>query len=90
MRFAGGNVGGGTIGVFMVAIIWLYLNAMVISIGAYINVFYHDFKEKSYWQLVEETSKYQSFVSYSDNFKQTNSNQFELTNKIYKNFTNKQ
>lgn len=90
MRFAGGNVGGGTIGVFMVAIIWLYLNAMVISIGAYINVFYHDFKEKSYWQLVEETSKYQSFVSYSDNFRQANSNQFELTNKIYKNFTNKQ
>ena len=63
---------------------------MVIAIGAYINVFYHDFKEKSYRQLVEETSKYQSFVSYSDNFRQANLNQFELTNKIYKNFTNKQ
>ena len=65
-------------------IVWLYLNAMVISIGAYINVFIMILR-KSYWQLVEETSKYQSFVSYSDNFRQANSNQFELTNKIYKN-----
>lgn len=88
MRFAGGNVGGGTIGVFMVAIIWLYLNAMVIALGAYINVFYHDFKEKSYWQLVEETTSYQTFVSYSDNFKKSDSPKSGLTNKIYKDFTN--
>lgn len=87
MRVAGGNVGGGTIGVFMVAIIWLYLNAMVIAIGAYINVFYHDFKDKSYWQLVEETTSYRTFVSYSDGFKRTASLTGGLNNKIYKDFT---
>lgn len=35
-----------TIGVFIILLIWLYFNAMVIAIGAFINVFYHDFKEK--------------------------------------------
>ncbi len=57
-----------TIGVLIVLIIWLYFNAMVVCIGAYINVYLHDFKEKSYWHLVEETTRYQSFHSYSPNF----------------------
>lgn len=90
MRFAGGNVGGGTIGVFMVAIIWLYLNAMVIAIGAYINVFYHDFKEKSYWQLIEETSSYQTYISYSDHFLRSDLENTGLNDKIYKDYSKKQ
>lgn len=58
-----------TIGVFIVVIIWLYFNAMVLCIGAYLNVFIHDFKEMSYWHLVEETTKYHSFASYSPKFR---------------------
>lgn len=84
LSIAGGNVGTGAIGVFIVMIIWLYLNAMVIAIGAYINVFYHDFKEKSYWMLVEETMSYEKFKSYSKNFKQHSSLIPGLKNTIYK------
>lgn len=57
-----------TIGVLIVVIIWLYFNTMVLCIGAYVNVYYHDFKEKSYWHLVEETTQYQSFKSHSADF----------------------
>ncbi|XJS09765.1 YihY/virulence factor BrkB family protein [Aerococcaceae bacterium WGS1372] len=84
MSIAGGNVGSGTIGVFIVAIIWLYLNAMVIAIGAYINVFFHDFKEKSYWRLVEETKTYKSFTSYSDNYSRYDSSHNRFNNIIYR------
>lgn len=74
LSFAANNIGSGTIGVFIVLMIWLYLNALVIAIGAYINVFYHDYKEKSYWNLVEETSSYQSFRSSSPNYQPSATN----------------
>lgn len=81
LSFAANNIGSGTIGVFIVLMIWLYLNALVIAIGAYINVFYHDYKEKSYWSLVEETTSYQSFKSTSLNYEQSSES---LKNIIYK------
>ncbi|MGO4927287.1 YihY/virulence factor BrkB family protein [Fundicoccus sp. Sow4_F4] len=74
-----------TIGVLIVVIIWLYFNAMVICIGAYINVFYRDFKEKSYWHLVEETTKYKSFNSYSSNFQHYSGAMPGLKHEIIKN-----
>lgn len=89
MAIAGGNVGSGTIGVFIVAIIWLYLNAMVIAMGAYINVFFHDFKEKSYWRLVEETRTYRNFASYSANYNQYDSIHNQFNNIIYKDNSHK-
>lgn len=75
-----------TIGVLIVLIIWLYFNAMVLAIGAYVNVFYHDFKEKSYWRLVEETTEHQSFQSYSDNFQHYSENMPGLKHQINKVF----
>lgn len=79
-----------TIGALIVLIIWLYFNAMVLSIGAYINVFYHDFKEKSYWHLVEETTEHQSFKSYSDNFQHYSENKPGLKHQINKVFATPQ
>lgn len=89
MRIAGGNIGSGTIGVFIVAIIWLYLNAVVIAVGAYINVFFHDFKEKSYWRLVEETTSYKRFTSYSENFDRNKSPHQQFFNIIYRDVSHK-
>lgn len=65
LSIAGGNVGQGAIGVSIVVLIWLYLNGFVFSIGAYINVFVHDFHCKSYWKLLEESTSYRSFSFYS-------------------------
>ncbi|UUX34063.1 YihY/virulence factor BrkB family protein [Fundicoccus culcitae] len=73
LAFSSNSTSNSTIGVLIIVVIWLYFNSMVIAIGAYVNVFYHDFKEKSYWKLVEETTHYNSFASYSDNFRQHSS-----------------
>lgn len=69
LAIAGGNTSNGTIGVFIIFIIWLYFNSMVIAVGAYINVLFHDYKEKSYWQMVEETTTYDTHLAHSSNYR---------------------
>lgn len=39
------------IGLFIVAVIWLYFNMMAIAGGAYVTVLYHDFCERDYWEM---------------------------------------
>lgn len=39
------------IGLFIVAVIWLYFNMMAIAGGAYVAVLYHDFCERDYWEM---------------------------------------
>lgn len=44
LSFAGNSISNQTLGIFIILMIWLYFNSMVLCIGAYLNVFYHDFK----------------------------------------------
>ena len=44
LSFAGNSISNQTLGIFIILMIWLYFNSMVLTIGAYINVFYHDYK----------------------------------------------
>lgn len=57
------------IGIFIVVIIWLYYNMMVIALGAYATVIYHDYCERDYLEMVAETTEVETFVASSDNFK---------------------
>lgn len=41
--FAKTSISNQTFGVFMILIIWIYLNSMVVTIGAFLNVFYYDY-----------------------------------------------
>lgn len=84
LTFFGGNVGSGTIGVIVVLIIWLYFNGFIFSLGAYVNVFFHDYKEKSYWKLLEETTSYRSFSSYSPGVRRYSRLIPGFRNKIYR------
>ncbi|MGX7092635.1 YihY/virulence factor BrkB family protein [Hutsoniella sourekii] len=68
MRFSGKGAGNNTIGVLVILIIWLYFNAMVIVVGAYINVFFHDYLEVPYWKLKQRTSHPKSYRQQSENF----------------------
>lgn len=45
VRFAGGDASAnGTIGVVIVLMLWLYLTAMIVLLGAFVNVVYFEFK----------------------------------------------
>lgn len=59
------------IGVFIIILVWLYLNATVFAIGGYINVLFHDYKTKSYRQMVAEVVEFERFESSSDDFNKT-------------------
>ncbi|MGO4936619.1 YihY/virulence factor BrkB family protein [Fundicoccus sp. Sow4_H7] len=84
LAFSSNSTSNSTIGVLIIVVIWLYFNSMVIAIGGYVNVFYHDFKEKSYWKLVEETTQYKQFASYSPNFRHHSSLMPGLKYRIFK------
>ena len=45
LNFAKNSISNQTIGIFIILMIWLYFVAMVLCLGAYINVLYHDYKE---------------------------------------------
>lgn len=83
LALAGSNLGGHTLGVFIVLIIWLYFNAIVITLGAYLNVIYYDYDSKSYWQLLEATQSYQTFHRCSAEYVQRPSTLPALRHKIY-------
>lgn len=57
------------IGLFIVAIIWLYFNMMVIAIGAYATVIAHDVVERSYWEMEATTKNIMTFEAKSKDFK---------------------
>lgn len=57
------------IGIFIVVIIWLYYNMMVISLGAYATVIYHDYCERDYLEMVAETTEVKTFEAKSEHFK---------------------
>ena len=57
------------IGIFIVVIIWLYYNMMVISLGAYAAVLYHDYCERDYLEMVAETTEVEKFQARSPHFK---------------------
>lgn len=57
------------IGIFIVVIIWLYYNMMVISLGAYAAVIYHDYCERDYLEMVAETTEVEKFKVRSPQFK---------------------
>lgn len=44
LSFAGNSISNQTLGIFIILMIWLYFNSMVLCVGAYLNVFYYDFK----------------------------------------------
>lgn len=83
LAFTGSNLGGHTLGVFIVLIIWLYFNAIVITLGAYLNVIYYDYDNKNYWQLLEATQSYQTFHRCSEDYVQRPSTLPGLRHKIY-------
>lgn len=72
------------IGIFIVVIIWLYYNMMVIALGAYAAVLYHDYCERNYWEMVEETKKVATYESSSDDFVRYQSKAVLTPNKIFK------
>ncbi|WP_124057620.1 YihY/virulence factor BrkB family protein [Vaginisenegalia massiliensis] len=85
MAFAGNKASGNsTIGVLIVVMIWLYFNGMVIAIGAYINVFWHDFKEISFWKMVAKTRVYDSYFASSPHFVKHSEHRPGFTNHVYK------
>lgn len=68
IRFAGGkSIGSGTIGVFIVLMIWLYLLGNVFILGALVNVIIYDYKHEDEI-LIDEAKTYLS-VLYSDQAK---------------------
>lgn len=59
-----------TIGIFIVVLIWLYYNMIVISLGAYVAVVFHDFVERDYLEMVAMTKTVQTFEAQSEDFRQ--------------------
>lgn len=49
LSFAKNSISNQTIGIFIILMIWLYFNAMVLCLGAYINVIYHDYQEPGFY-----------------------------------------
>ncbi|MBG9988745.1 YihY/virulence factor BrkB family protein [Aerococcaceae bacterium DSM 111176] len=78
------GTGNGTMGVFVVFVIWLYFNSMILALGGYINIFVHDYVEKSpfipYKGIVQETPK----VISSDDYQSNLAKQAHFMNEIYK------
>lgn len=69
LSLAGQNItSNNAIGVFIAFVIWLYFNCMVLVIGAYLNVLYHDYHETSYQRLVQEATHYETYQVSSDGF----------------------
>ncbi|MBD3949910.1 YihY/virulence factor BrkB family protein [Tuanshanicoccus lijuaniae] len=65
------------IGIFIVALIWLYYNIMVIAIGAYVAVVWHDFDTYSYVELVEMSHEKRVFKAQSDQYQSVYYQQLE-------------
>ena len=72
-----------TIGVFIILIIWLYFNAMVVTVGAFINVFYYDFKERNYWHVMDQVKERKTFANGSSGFVHYSQSLPALKNRIY-------
>lgn len=67
LSFAKRSISNQTIGIFIILMIWLYFNAMVLCLGAYLNVLYHDYKEPNLH--VEKIQKNGDILeSHSSNF----------------------
>ncbi len=71
VSFANNLSSNSAIGVFIIVLVWLYLNATVFAVGGYINVLYHDYKTKSYRQMVAEVVEFETYESSSDDFNKT-------------------
>ncbi|MBK0347049.1 YihY/virulence factor BrkB family protein [Aerococcaceae bacterium zg-ZJ1578] len=65
------------IGIFIVALIWLYYNIMVIAIGAYVAVVWHDFDTYRYVELVDMTHEKYVFKAQSDQYQEVYYQQLE-------------
>ncbi|AXY25641.1 hypothetical protein CL176_06315 [Suicoccus acidiformans] len=81
---AGDSISNNTIGVFIILIIWLYFNMIVLSLGAYLNVLVHDYYEKPYWQLVEESRSYSTYQAMSKDYDQSYQGDYALRDQIKK------
>ena len=58
------------IGVVIVVLLWLYLNTMVLTMGAYVNVIYHDYRTMSYPQLVEAALTFKTWSHQSADYRE--------------------
>ncbi|MBS4749864.1 YihY family inner membrane protein [Granulicatella sp. zg-ZJ] len=58
----------GTIGVFIVLMLWLYVVSMVILFGAWLNVLYHDYKYMPFLKKAQYEQKHIKEVYYSKDF----------------------
>lgn len=78
------GTGNGTMGVFVIFVIWLYFNSMILALGAYLNIFVHDYVEKSpyipYKGLIQDTL---TAIS-SDNYQTNLAKKAHFMDEIYK------
>lgn len=72
------------IGVLIVVLIWLYFNCMVIAIGGYVNVFYHDYKTKTYAELLDISLEFKTWQKQSEHFMPSLVTEQHLKGRVYK------
>lgn len=73
------------IGVFIILVIWLYFNSMVLAIGAYVNVFVHDYSVADYRQVPMQNRKPDHYQERSPGFiPRQNLDESVLRQRIYK------
>ncbi len=84
LSFTKHGASNGTMGVFVVFVIWLYFNTMILAVGAFLNVFIHDYFEVSHLVQYKGLGSDDTEPIQSENYRDHVFYQKHFVDKIYK------